>query len=154
MLAFDLPDAVVYDIFAGTGSLGLESLSRGCKRAFFFESNRSAQNLLRENIKVLKLQNRATVIGTDVFKWFVSAPPAGERPSIVFLDPPYRFLSERPLELQKLAEQIVHNHLADSGRIIFRHDGRDHLELPGLSVLETRDYGSMRVEFLTPQAKP
>jgi 16S rRNA G966 N2-methylase RsmD len=67
---------------------------------------------------------------------------------VVFLDPPYRFLTERAADLQILAEKIVSGHLSPAGRIVFRHGRRDALELPLLHRTKIRDYGSMRVEFL------
>src|SRR5258706_7600811 len=65
-----LPDAIVYDCFAGTGSMGLECLSRGASRASFFEADRSALERLRRNIETLKLNQRAQIIAGDLFKWF------------------------------------------------------------------------------------
>src|SRR5580658_9021917 len=61
-----LPDAVVYDLFAGTGSMGLESLSRGCKFVTFFESDRSALKLLEKNISVLGAKDRSKIIAGDL----------------------------------------------------------------------------------------
>src|SRR5277367_2360417 len=65
-----LPDAVVYDLFAGTGSMGLECLSRGCRFVTFFESDRSALKLLEKNISILAVKDRARVVGGDLFRWF------------------------------------------------------------------------------------
>jgi 16S rRNA (guanine966-N2)-methyltransferase len=144
----DLPDAIVYDLFAGTGSLGLESLSRGCKHATFFESDRSALALLQKNIAALAVADRATIIRGDIFAWFASSAKPQYPADLVFLDPPYRFLTERPADLQTLAEKIVTAHLSPTGQILFRHDRRDVLELPMLQRANIRDYGSMRVEFL------
>src|SRR5436309_11051741 len=62
--------ARIYDCFAGTGSMGLECLSRGAAHTTFFESNRSATALLKKNIAVLRVQDRSTVIAQDLFKWF------------------------------------------------------------------------------------
>src|SRR3954471_24968550 len=70
-----IPDALVYDCFAGTGSMGLECLSRGARRAIFFEADRSALTRLRKNIADLKLVDQSTVIAGDLFKW-MAAPPA------------------------------------------------------------------------------
>jgi len=147
-LTGDLPDAIVYDLFAGTGSLGLESLSRGCKHATFFESDRSALALLQKNIAALAVADRATIIRGDVIAWFASSAKPPHPADLVFLDPPYRFLTERAADLQALAEKIVTAHLSPTGRILFRHDRRDALELPMLRHIDVRDYGSMRVEFL------
>jgi 16S rRNA (guanine966-N2)-methyltransferase len=148
VLSPSLPDAIVYDLFAGTGSLGLESLSRGGKYAFFFESDRSAQALLRKNIAVLKLEDRAKVVAGDLFAWFAAAPLSAQRADILFLDPPYRLLNERPADLQTLAKNIASKHLSPAGLVIFRHDRADTLDLPTLHAVDVRDYGSMRVEFL------
>jgi 16S rRNA G966 N2-methylase RsmD len=68
-----LDGAIVWDLFAGTGSLGLESLSRGARQALFFETDRGAVARLRRNIEVLRLgRDRAVVQPTDVFRWFLA----------------------------------------------------------------------------------
>src|ERR1051325_10515280 len=67
--------ARVYDLFAGTGSMGLESLSRGATHVAFFESDRSAIERLKKNIATLKLESRSQIIPGDLFKWFSSNTP-------------------------------------------------------------------------------
>ncbi|HEV7298578.1 MAG TPA: 16S rRNA (guanine(966)-N(2))-methyltransferase RsmD [Tepidisphaeraceae bacterium] len=144
-----MDDAVVYDCFAGTGSMGLECLSRGAAHATFFEADRSAAERLRRNIGTLKVEGRSTVVATDLFKWFSTARKPGSRPAeLIFLDPPYRFLNERPEELRKLAEAFAARHLSPTALVIFRHDAKDALELPALHVRDVREYGSMTVELL------
>src|SRR3954470_21588918 len=69
-----IPDARVYDCFAGTGSMGLECLSRGAAHATFFERDRVGVKLLRENITALDVASRAKVIATDIFTWFDKTP--------------------------------------------------------------------------------
>src|SRR2546422_10639700 len=65
-----LEDAIVYDCFAGTGSMGLEALSRGAKRAVFFEADRSALQRLKKNIEALEMQKTSTVRAGDLFRYF------------------------------------------------------------------------------------
>jgi 16S rRNA (guanine966-N2)-methyltransferase len=142
-----LPGARVYDCFAGTGSMGLESISRGAAEAVFFEADRSAQTRLRKNIAALGVEDRCRVIGQDLFRWFASAAPPKPPIGVVYLDPPYRFLRERPDDLRKLAERLS-AHVAPEGTIVFRHDVADRLELPGLSRADERTYGGMTIEFL------
>jgi 16S rRNA (guanine966-N2)-methyltransferase len=159
--------AVVLDIFAGTGSMGLESLSRGAAGAHFFEADRSALLRLRKNIEALKLPaERAVVVPGDVFKWFgqmaarASSPclgsqntgkmPAPPVADVVFLDPPYRFLSEKPEPLRELARQLAGGHLAEGAVVVFRHDLADSLDLPPLHCVDRRTYGGMVLEFLAP----
>ena len=149
-----MTDAVVYDVFAGTGSLGLESLSRGCKSALFFESDPSALSLLAKNIAALKIENRAKIIRGDLFAWFATPRANAAQADLLFLDPPYRFLNDRASELKTLAENITSKYLSSTGQIIFRHDLSDSLDLPNLHAFDVRDYGSMRVEFLVRTISP
>jgi 16S rRNA (guanine966-N2)-methyltransferase len=143
-----MENALVYDCFSGTGSMGLECLSRGAQHATFFEADRSAVNRLKQNVQVLGLGERTTIIAKDLFRWFASAPPAPAPADLIFLDPPYRFLREMPGELQRVAGTIASGHLAADGLVIFRHDAADALALDPLTVVDLRSYGSMTLEFL------
>jgi 16S rRNA (guanine(966)-N(2))-methyltransferase RsmD len=162
ILAPVVPGARVYDCFAGTGSLGLECLSRGAASVAFFESDRSAVGRLQRNIQMLGVQKSAVVMG-DVFQILrmadagarTDAPssPADRRRdvSLIFLDPPYRMLRERPDRLRDLAGRFART-LTPDGTLVFRHDARDKLDLPHLVVADERTYGGMTLEFLRPGA--
>jgi 16S rRNA (guanine966-N2)-methyltransferase len=141
-----LDDAVVYDCFAGTGSMGLEALSRGARSALFFEADRSAATALRKNITALGVNNRSQVIASDLFEWFKSAKPTNLA-NLIFLDPPYRFLTERAADLCELAKRLA-THLAPDGIVVFRHQLGNELPLPNLTPFDTRTYGQMRLELL------
>jgi 16S rRNA (guanine966-N2)-methyltransferase len=149
ILAPLIPESRIYDCFSGTGSMGLECLSRGAQHATFFEADRSAGQRLRQNIETLQVANRSQVVAGDLFKWMDRSAPA-ERADLVFLDPPYRFLRERQDDLRKLAANIVARHLRPDGIVIFRHDAQDLLELPSLPCYDRRDYGGMTIELLRP----
>ena len=142
-----IPGAVVYDCFAGTGSMGLECLSRGASQVSFFEADRGAARRLRANIEALHVQERSTVVTGDLFRWFHDPRTSGAT-NLVFLDPPYRFLRERPQDLQQLARNLAARHLANGATIIFRHDSRDELILPSLTSYDRREYGGMTVDLL------
>jgi 16S rRNA (guanine966-N2)-methyltransferase len=151
ILAPLLPEAVVYDCFAGTGSMGLESLSRGARHATFFEIDRSAVSRLRKNIALLEVAGRSRVVDRDLFRWLAdvrNVPP--ERAGVIFLDPPYRFLKDRPEDLRTLVSSMVGHHLAPEGTIVFRHDAADSLNFDGLRSADVRTYGGMMVELLCP----
>ncbi|MFZ9482578.1 MAG: 16S rRNA (guanine(966)-N(2))-methyltransferase RsmD [Ilumatobacteraceae bacterium] len=79
--------AVVADLYAGSGALGIEALSRGAERAVFVERDRSALAALRTNLTTLGLDDRCTVHPTDVMAWV----PAMRGIDIAFIDPPYAF---------------------------------------------------------------
>jgi len=148
VLAPCLVDASVYDCFAGTGSMGLEALSRGSRFVTFFETDRPALRLLAQNRSALKVEDRSSIIPGDLFRWFEKTPPPARRVDLVFLDPPYRFARERPRMLQSMASRLV-DHLNPAATIVFRHDATDALQLDPLCRFDVRDYGPMRVEFLT-----
>jgi 16S rRNA (guanine966-N2)-methyltransferase len=147
ILSDSIEGSAVYDCFAGTGSMGLECLSRGADHATFFETDRSAVALLRKNIDTLDVRNRSTVVDRDIFKWFETARSESAA-SLVFLDPPYRFLRERSEELRGLAKSLAESHLTPDGRVIFRHDAADALELAPLETFDRREYGGMVIELM------
>src|SRR4051812_11126598 len=149
ILAPNIPGAVVFDVFAGTGSMGLECLSRGAKRTVFFEKDRSAAELLRKNIATFKVSERTQVVASDLFQWFATPPaPGAAKADLVFLDPPYRFLRDMPAELLRLAVDVAAR-LAPDGIVVFRHDVADNLDLPPLRQYDLRTYGGMAIELLS-----
>ena len=89
VLAPRIEGAVFADLYAGTGAVGIEALSRGASRALFVEQNRAAVGVIRANLKSLGLENRA-----DVRQGRASAVMATIHAAIVFLDPPYRLEEE------------------------------------------------------------
>ena len=156
ILAPHIPGASVFDLFAGTGSMGLECLSRGAAHVLFEEKDRSAVGRLRKNIAALGIpSDRYAVSPTDVFATFdaVAGLTYKERTftDVVFLDPPYRFLRERPEDLKRLARHLRYGeYLVEDSIVVFRHDAADRIELPGFAVADERTYGGMTVEFLRP----
>src|SRR6266581_5508235 len=127
IIAPQIEGARVYDLFAGTGSMGLECLSRGAAHATFFEADRSAVQRLKKNVAAVGVEDRSKVVAGDLFRWFETSD-AGERADIIFLDPPYRFLSQRLDALRRLATRIARDYLAADGVLVFRHDTKDALE--------------------------
>ena len=86
ILQFDIEGSRVLDLFAGTGQLGIEALSRGAAAAVFVEQRRDAAALIRENLRLTGLTDRARVVNGEALAYLASA---GERFDIIFLDPPY-----------------------------------------------------------------
>ena len=82
-----LAGAVVADLYAGSGALGIEAISRGAERGVFVERDRAALAALRENIAALGIDDRCKVTSSDVMAWV----PAMRNVDIAFIDPPYAF---------------------------------------------------------------
>ena len=139
-----LPDVEVLDLFAGTGGLGLEALSRGAKSCLFVERDRRALAALRRNIETLHAQAACRVSIENA--WTMRVPPAAGGYGLVFVDPPYND-ALAPLPVIDLLERLAPQ-LAPGGLIVFRHSHRSRLSLEGLRTLECvdqREVGTMRL---------
>jgi 16S rRNA (guanine966-N2)-methyltransferase len=134
--------AAVIDLFAGTGALGLEALSRGAARALFVDDGMEARALLRANIEALGLGGVTRVFRRDATK--LGAAPPGEIFSLAFLDPPYgKGLSE--LALRALIEG---GWLADDALVVVEESADATIALPSSLMLEdTRRYGDTQFVF-------
>jgi len=100
VLAPRIQDVVFADVYAGTGAVGIEALSRGSARAVFIEPNRAAVNVIRENLESLGLTHRATIRNTRA-----AAALASLEADIIFLDPPYKLPREYERSLTLLGEK-------------------------------------------------
>ncbi|REJ92924.1 MAG: 16S rRNA (guanine(966)-N(2))-methyltransferase RsmD [Planctomycetota bacterium] len=150
-------EARIADVFSGTGTLGLESLSRGARSVVFIEQDRRAAELLRENVEMLGVQER-------VVCWQTSALRTSFRPKgvdrffpydVVFVDPPYRMipglLPGSPLfqSLQRLARPDVSS---ENSHLILRVPEHAEFVLPGLwAPQQALRLSNMRIHIYTKQ---
>ena len=89
IIANELPSSVVVDLFAGSGALGIESLSRGAKKAIFVEKEANAVKIIQSNLNNLKInENEYLIINKDTSK-FLSSNSSSLKADIIFVDPPY-----------------------------------------------------------------
>ena len=138
-------DRLVIDLFAGTGALGLEALSRGALRAIFVERDRENVGLIIRNIATLRYEDRGQVKLTDVYRWVRVFQPPDNRPVAVFLDPPYREYEAHSSRLNQLISHLV-DHLP-AGSVIAVEAGRilDETILPDFATWDIRRYGETRI---------
>jgi 16S rRNA (guanine966-N2)-methyltransferase len=137
--------AGVLDLFAGTGALGLEALSRGAAHATFVDSARAAVTAIRGNLRALGLEERATVIAGDAAATAARHAPAAPW-RLGFVDPPYR----SDLAVRAVAALPPH-HLAADAVIVIEHDRHNPPPDPLGSLLRTdqRRYGDTLISFFT-----
>ena len=83
-------DRPIVDLFAGTGALGLEALSRGGLRALFVERDRGNIEVIHRNIAHLRYEDRTTAMPGDAYRWMKSGEVSASEPMVVLVDPPYR----------------------------------------------------------------
>ena len=130
----------VLDLFAGSGALGLEALSRGAASATLVERAPAALRALRDN--VADLGASAEVVAADALVWLRVAREQGAQYDLVFLDPPYRTAAGLGRELE------VAPVLAAGARVVAESDRRSPLEL-GLPVTDERRYGDTLIRIHT-----
>lgn len=126
------------DLYAGSGALGLEALSRGARKSTFVESARDAIVKLQENIEATGLGSGAEVVWAEVAPTL--AKPTDERVDLIFVDPPYSM--GRSVVLQDLEALVTGGWLSDDGRVILHRPAKEtRLEPLGLRLVWEREYG-------------
>jgi 16S rRNA (guanine(966)-N(2))-methyltransferase RsmD len=143
ILGIQVVNALFLDLFAGTGSVGVEALSRGARRAVFVERNRRALNVIAENLEMTGLADRAQVVGSDVFKFLKGE--FDEKFDIVYIAPPqYKGLWAKTL-LALDGRELM----ADEGLIVAQIYPKEFapLDLKSLQLADQRKYGSTLLCF-------
>jgi len=155
--------AQVLDLFAGSGSLALEALSRGAERAVLIERDPTALDALQANIEELELSERAWIVRGSALApglWRPrpkrGRPELRERFELVFFDPPYALLEAprtRP-ELLRVVEELLANLIAPGGVLVFHTPARgsEWVRLKAPCARDTRLYGDSALLYLSPPA--
>jgi 16S rRNA (guanine966-N2)-methyltransferase len=137
----------VLDLFAGTGALGIEALSRGACQAVFVEGSARSRAILFKNIEACGLQGQAVVVGREVREGIKILEKRGENFDLVFLDPPYgKGLARHAL--QAISRGSL---LAPRAWIVAEHSSSENLDsVPSLERTDQRRYGITQVSFFHP----
>ena len=136
-------DGAVLDLFAGSGAMGLEALSRGARRCVFVESDRAACVAIRSNLERLRL-TVALVLQKDVFHVLREERAAGRTYDLVVADPPY----EEWAMLESRLGEAIPPVLAEDGLVVIETSARTEPALP-LTLVTSRRYGSARITIFT-----
>ena len=141
--------ARVLDLYAGTGALALEALSRGAASAVLVESAREALAALRANVAALDLEDCAEIVAGDVAQALRRAACAGPF-DLVFADPPWAKVDSGP-PAAVLSDLARRGGIAPDGRVVLEHSARTPpLDVDGLVRLDTRRYGDTALTFYKP----
>ncbi len=136
-----VPGARVLDLFAGSGAMGLEALSRGARTAILVDASRAAQKAIRENIAALNARD-ALLLATD----FRKALPMVSRPfDLIFMDPPYKdaqALADEALEL------LVQRRLFSLGVLITIEHAGDFTPPDGFAIMKSKRYGTSNITII------
>ena len=148
IINFDLEDAVVLDLFAGSGALGLEAISRGAKKVFLCEKNRNAANIVEKNIEKTKFQDQAILIRNDFEKAISFIEQLNEKIDVVFIDPPYKTDL-----IKKSLEKILDSGILNDDFILSAETDEPErilkdINILNINVFDTRKYGRVSLIFL------
>ena len=148
IINFDLEDAEVLDLFAGSGALGLESLSRGAKQAVLCDNSHEAIRVIKQNIAKTKTEDRTLVIHKNFNKALEELSSKNMKFNIVFLDPPYA-TDYAEQATQKILELGL---LKENGIIIIETDTKEkviqNLQNIDINMYDERKYGRVTLLFL------
>jgi 16S rRNA (guanine(966)-N(2))-methyltransferase RsmD len=144
VLAARIPGARVLDLFAGSGALGIEALSRGAASVTFVDSAPAAQRALKANLGALGVD--AEVRRQDALRFLGGASGDAREYDLVFLDPPYRLAGRLGGELSAILPAV----LAPGGLVIAESDRREPLDLE-LPLLDERRYGDTLIRIHGPR---
>ena len=141
-----IKNTIVLDLFAGSGALGIEALSRGAKKAYFCDKNPDAIKVIRDNLNKTNLITRATIFNCDYLN---AIRKIDEKLSIVFLDPPYKL----DLAVKSINELLRCDLLTNDSLIIIETDEifRDIEEvqkIENIEIIDTRKYGRANLIFI------
>ena len=141
IIGSEIEKATVLDLFAGTGALGLEALSRSARLAVLVDSSPEAERIVNKNVAICGFSDRAVVFNRDLSKglYFLPRQLPGESFSIVFIDPPYR----KGLTEKLLQEIVKLNIFSTDALIIVEDDACTELvsDVAGLNLVDQRRYG-------------
>jgi 16S rRNA (guanine(966)-N(2))-methyltransferase RsmD len=142
-----LDGSSVLDVFAGTGSLGIEAMSRGACKAVFIDTGREAVTVLAKNLQTTGFADRSTILSQNFRAAFTRLESAGRNFRIVFLDPPYgKGLLEQSLE------QLSESTMLDEGAVVVaEHSSREEIRsaFGPLRQCDRRVYGDTALTFFT-----
>ncbi|MBR4208675.1 MAG: 16S rRNA (guanine(966)-N(2))-methyltransferase RsmD [Lachnospiraceae bacterium] len=151
LLAPDIPGASFLDLFAGSGGIGIEALSRGAKEAVFVEKNRKAVRCIEENLRFTHLSDDARVLAMDVSEALAKLGSENKTFDIIFLDPPYAGQFEEAV-LMAIARE---NLLSEAGFVVveasLQNDLAELVSRCGFVILRDKVYKTNRHLFLALQ---
>ena len=140
-----LNNSLVLDLFAGTGSFGLECISRGSKKVYFVENYDQSIEILEKNIKKLKSEKKTRIFNEDVFNFFKNQKLKDEKMDLIFLDPPYK--ENKIVNLFSIIFDL--NLLKKNGVVIVHRNKKSNDNGFGnFKIIDKRIYGVSKIIFL------
>ena len=145
VIAPQIQGKLVLDLFAGSGSLGIEAISRGAKKATFVENNLKCIHIIKKNIEKVAIESKTAILKMDVFKALGTFDEKGDIFDIVFLDPPY--YKELPKKALIMLSQ--YDILSPTNTIVIEHFKKDNIpeNINNILIYNQKKYGDTVLSF-------
>tara|TARA_B110000438_G_C15812982_1_gene650573 strand:- start:270 stop:833 length:564 start_codon:yes stop_codon:yes gene_type:complete len=142
--SFEIKNSIVLDLYAGTGSFGLECLSRQASKVCFVERSINVIPILEKNIKKLKLIEKSEILNDDIFKLNIKKNTFNSKFNLIFCDPPFK-----DKDTSNLIDLISNNKLLESNGIIILHKNKNNNDkYPNFfNIIDERIYGISKIIF-------
>ena len=143
-MSFQFEKSNILDLYAGTGSFGLECLSRQARSVCFIEKKKGAIEILEKNIEKLKVKNKIKIFFNDIFELIEKQNISESKFDLIFCDPPFK-----DTNIEKLIELIFNKNLLNENGIIILHRSKSTKEkLPNyFKIVDERSYGMSKIIF-------
>ena len=155
ILGSTILDSVVLDLFAGTGSLGIEALSRGAERCLFVENSTNAIKVIKKNLRNANLQKRTVVLKINVFRLLDFIKNKDIKFDLILVAPPYKLLDidcgERKRIFSLLEAFVSRQIINEKGIIVLQHHKKQKVIqecFKQLNVIDERQYSNTQLTFL------
>lgn len=144
MINSDLDNSICLDLFAGTGSLGIEALSNGGKHVYFVDNSNNSLKVLKENISQLKIEDKTSIISDNYLNAIKKFNNESLKFDIIFLDPPYG-----AIKISKILNYIIEfDILRENGKIVCEYEEENLLDkYNNLELLKYKKYGKTHVKI-------
>lgn len=143
-----IEDAIILDLFSGSGAIGIEFLSRGCKKAYLCDLSKKAVNVINQNLAKTRLGDNAVVFNKDYKKCLSQLADEGVQFDIIYIDPPYK----DNIAVDAVEKILSLNLLKEKGLIIIETDEKDRdiqgIEKLDIQIKDCRKYGRANLIFL------
>jgi 16S rRNA (guanine966-N2)-methyltransferase len=140
LLGIGVEGSHAIDLFAGTGALGLEAVSRGAAKATFIERHFPTAKLIEQNAAALGVAERTEVVFGDAFRWTAAFRPAGNGPITMFCSPPFDFYVDRQEEMREMIDRWIAVSPAGSQLVVEADDRFDFQSVPQSDQWDVRKY--------------
>lgn len=143
-----IEDSVILDLFAGSGAIGIEFLSRGCKKAIFCDNSSESIKMIQKNLTKTRLIDKAIIINTDYGDCLDKMSRGNQKFDIIFIDPPYK----ADIAIDSVEKILKYKLLNPEGIIIIETDEKqreiESLKQLNVEIFDIRKYGRANLIFL------